>query len=425
MKFYIGAATAAHQVEGNNVNSDFWVMENLEYSSFTEPSLDACDHYNRYQEDIDLMKEAGLNAYRFSIEWARIEPQKGTFDSNELEHYRNVILYCKKQGIEPIVTLHHFSSPAWLIGEGGWENIQTATYFANYAKYIAQELGSELNYICTINEANMGVQIAEVAKMFMRQMGIDPQVGLNFGLPEHLQKEQDEARKILGFPEGEMANTFLSMRTKSGNDVIRLAHIQAREKIKEINSKLQVGLTLSLYDIQLADDSPEAITEAEEKWKNDFLDFQPAFEKDDFLGVQNYTRVIIGKNGVQAAPEDSILTQMGYEFYPQGIANVVRKVAKDFKGKIFVTENGVATEDDNLKNEFIHEALKGLKKCYQDGIPLMGYLYWSLLDNFEWQKGFGMKFGLIGVDRENKARQIKPSLHFLGNTGKQIFESLI
>ncbi|MGT2800183.1 glycoside hydrolase family 1 protein [Streptococcus marmotae] len=422
MDFYIGAATAAHQVEGNNLHSDFWVMENLEHTSFTEPSLEACEHYERYQEDIDYMKEAGLNAYRFSIEWARIEPQKGTIDKSEIQHYRDVISYCKKQGLEPIVTLHHFSSPAWLIGEGGWENSQTATYFANYAELIAKELGSELTYICTINEANMGVQIAEVAKMFMRQMGIDPQVGLNLALPADLQKEQDEAREILGFPEGEIANTFLSMRTDFGNDVIRLAHMKARKKIKAVNNQLKVGLTLSLYDIQLGDDSAEALNEAEEKWQNDFRDFKSAIEDDDFLGVQNYTRVIIDKNGSQSAPDGSILTQMGYEYYPQGIANVVRKVAKEFDGKIFVTENGVATEDDAMRIQFIDTALKELHICRQEGIPLMGYLYWSLLDNFEWQRGFGMKFGLIGVDRKSKNRQIKDSLLFLGQAGKEIFE---
>ena len=159
-EFYIGAATAAHQVEGNNIHSDYWALEHMKTTSFAEPSLDAVDHYNRYEEDIRLMADAGLNAYRFSIEWARIEPQEGVFDEQELEHYRAVIRCCKEHGIEPIVTLHHFTSPKWLISKGGWEAETTPAYFARYTKYVMERLGSELKYVCTLNEANMGIQVA-------------------------------------------------------------------------------------------------------------------------------------------------------------------------------------------------------------------------------------------------------------------------
>lgn len=120
--FLIGASTAAHQVEGNNIHSDYWAMEQMEHTSFNEPSLDAVDHYNRYEEDIKLMAEAGLNAYRISVEWARIEPECGKFDETEIAHYRKVLECCRANGIEPIVTMHHFTSPKWLIAQGGWEN---------------------------------------------------------------------------------------------------------------------------------------------------------------------------------------------------------------------------------------------------------------------------------------------------------------
>ena len=160
--FFIGAATAAHQVEGNNIHSDYWALEHMKTSSFAEPSLDAVDHYNRCEEDIRLMAQAGLNAYRFSIEWARIEPQEGVFDDAEVEHYRNVIHCCKENGIEPIVTLHHFTSPKWLISKGGWEAETTPADFARYARYIMACLGGELKYVCTLNEANMGIQVAMV-----------------------------------------------------------------------------------------------------------------------------------------------------------------------------------------------------------------------------------------------------------------------
>ena len=168
--FFVGAATAAHQVEGNNLHSDYWLMENMPHTSFAEPSGDACDHYKLYQQDIEMMAGAGLNAYRFSIEWARIEPREGRFDAAEIAHYRDVIRCCRKNGLEPVATLHHFTSPAWLIRKGGWEAETTPELFARYARFVAEQLGSELNYICTINEANMGVQIAAISERYTRQM---------------------------------------------------------------------------------------------------------------------------------------------------------------------------------------------------------------------------------------------------------------
>ncbi len=150
-KFYFGASTAAHQVEGNNTHSDFWAMENMKFSTFTEPSGICCDHYNRYEEDIRLMAEAGLNAYRFSIEWARIEPEEGIYDHEEVAHYRRVIDCCYENGITPIVTLMHFSSPAWLIKKGGWTKPLVVDAFAKYAGFIAKELGEKLPYIATSN----------------------------------------------------------------------------------------------------------------------------------------------------------------------------------------------------------------------------------------------------------------------------------
>ena len=164
--FLIGASTAAHQVEGNNIHSDYWAQEQMPHSSFTEPSGLACDHYNRYEEDIRLMAQAGLNAYRFSIEWARIEPEERRFDEDEIEHYRKVIRCCRENGVEPMVTLMHFTSPVWLIQKGGWEAESTIEYFRRYAAYVTEKLGDEIKYICTINEANMGLQLAAISKRF-------------------------------------------------------------------------------------------------------------------------------------------------------------------------------------------------------------------------------------------------------------------
>ena len=139
--FLLGASTAAHQVEGNNIHSDYYTMELMKSTSFVEPSSDAVDHYNRYEEDIKLLADAGLNCYRFSIEWARIEPEEGRFDEAEVEHYRKMLRFCKDNGVTPIVTLHHFTSPKWLISKGGWETESTVDDFKRYCAYIAEKKG--------------------------------------------------------------------------------------------------------------------------------------------------------------------------------------------------------------------------------------------------------------------------------------------
>ena len=430
-KFFVGAATAAHQVEGNNVNSDYWAQEHMKHTSFVEPSGDAVDHYNRYEEDIQLMADAGLNAYRFSIEWARIEPEKGHFDETEVEHYRKVIRCCKEHGITPIVTMLHFTSPKWLISEGGWEAESTIEYFKNYCTYIVEQLGAELEYVCTINEANMGLQMAAIAKRYMKQMQArmaaaaaqseaaadaakktegTVQVGLNMESFMAQQKAAAaEAMEIFGVPNPQV---FVSQRTPEGDILVMRAHEAARDAMKAICPHLKIGLTLSLHDIQAQSGGEE---NAAKEWDEEFEHYLPYIQNDDFFGLQNYTRSQIGAEGILPTPEGAELTQMDYEFYPEALANVIRKVAGKIKGEILVTENGVATDDDTRRVEFIRRALQGVESCIADGIPVKGYLYWSLLDNFEWQKGFSMTFGLIAVDRTTQTRQPKPSLKYLGS----------
>lgn len=135
--FLIGAATASHQVEGNNFANDVWAQEQMKYGGYPQKSGLAADQYSRYRQDIDLMKKAGLNAYRFSLEWSRIEPEKGKFSEEAIAHYRDEIEYCLQQGIEPIVTLFHFTSPVWLIREGGWESDSAVDCFARYVRKVA------------------------------------------------------------------------------------------------------------------------------------------------------------------------------------------------------------------------------------------------------------------------------------------------
>ncbi|MBQ6316254.1 MAG: glycoside hydrolase family 1 protein [Oscillospiraceae bacterium] len=419
--FLIGAATAAHQVEGSNTNSDYWAQEHLPHTSFTEPSGLACDHYHRYEEDIRLLADAGLNAYRFSIEWARIEPEEGKFDEAEIEHYRRVIACCRAHDVEPIVTLHHFTSPVWLIRKGGWEAESTVENFRRYAAYVTEKLGGELKTICTINEANMGLQLAAISRRFLLMMQQAAQtkdakkeegkvqVGMNFEkMMENRKFAAMENAQVFGTPQPQI---FVSSRTPEGDALVFRAHQAAKAAIKALYPNIKVGITLSVHDLQA---QPGGETFAEAAWEEEFRHYLPCIRDDDFLGVQNYTRTLYGPQGQLPCPEGAELTQMDYEFYPEALENVLRKVHEDFKGDLIVTENGVAVSDDSRRVEFIRRALKGVENCLNDGIPVKGYCYWSLLDNFEWQKGYSMTFGLIAVDRNTMERHPKESLAFLG-----------
>lgn len=429
--FLVGAATAAHQVEGNNIHSDYWAMEHMKYGNFNEPSLDAVDHYNRYEEDIKMVAEAGLNAYRFSMEWARIEPEQGVYDENEIEHYRKVLTCCRENGVEPIVTMMHFTSPKWLIENGGWENEATVEAFKNYCQYVTEQLGDLMHYVCTINEANMGIQVAAISARYRAQMmakmqqmqqgGAEEkkdlegtaQVGMNFNdMMANMQKQKEENVEIFGT---DTLQTFVSARTPEGDMLVIRAHQAAKAAMKAVKPELQIGLTLSLHDIQAQEGGEET---AAKEWVDEFTHYVPYIKEDDFFGLQNYSRSLIGPNGILPVPEGAEITQMDYEYYPEGLEHVIRRVYEEMPMPIMVTENGIATADDTRRVAYIQTAMKGVENCIQDGIPVKGYMYWSMMDNFEWQKGFGMTFGLISVDRTTQTRTAKPSLAVLGNYTK-------
>ena len=421
--FMIGAATAAHQVEGNNINSDFWAMEHVPNSMYKEPSLDAVDHYHRYKEDIQLLLNSGCNTYRFSIEWARIEPIKGNFEKKEIEHYREVLEFCHQNNVTPIVTLHHFSSPKWLITEGGWESETTIEYFGKYCQYVISELGHLIPYVCTINEANMGKQITKIMKRMMNSNGdkgqkkdkkADVQVGLNVGMEDRMKNYFLELGEVFGI-DPRNVQSFLSPRTENGELIIMKCHEKARSVIKEINQDIQVGITFSLYDHQALPGGEKFV---EKEQYEDFLVYLPFLQEDDFLGVQNYSRKIHGPNGVVLLGEETRLTKMGYEYYPEALGNVLNFVSQHWKKPIIVTENGLSTDNDEERVEFIKRALSGVYQSLENGIPVIGYTYWSLLDNFEWQLGYDQTFGLIAVDRSTQTRHPKESLSVLGDITK-------
>lgn len=420
--FLFGAATSAHQTEGNNIHSDYWLMENMKYTEFNEKSGLAVDHYNRYREDIDLLKKAGLNAYRFSIEWARIEPEEGVFDEKEIDHYRDVLSYMKEKEITPIVTLMHFTSPCWLIKKGGWRGKDTPFYFERYVSFVIERIGDLIPYVVTLNEANMGVQVGSIALRYRKMMERSAsnlegnvQVGMNFNaMMENMKAKAGEYLTLFGTP---APKTFVSGRSEEEEDIVISSHIAARKAIKRIRPEIKVGLSLSLHDIQSLEGGEE---NASEEWRKEFSIYLDAIKDDDFIGVQNYARSLYGKNGLEDPPKGAKLTQMGYENYPYALKNVLKRVNSELSEKgmektIIVTENGIAIDDDEIRIAFIEKALQGLQEAIKEGVDVKGYFYWSLLDNFEWQKGFSMTFGLIGVDRSNMERHPKESLYYLGS----------
>jgi beta-glucosidase len=412
--FLWGAATAAHQVEGGNVNSDFWALEHQPGSMFVEPSGDACDHYRLFRQDIAMLAGLGLGAYRFSIEWARVEPAPGRYSRSALAHYGEVLQACRDHGVTPMVTLHHFSSPRWLTELGGWEDEDTPARFAAYCGTVLAELGPLIPYACTINEANIGEII--------RRMIADSDEGRKLHREAMLGLADDAAAMDTGTEtlsgRGQApTGVFLFTFSEKGRDIIGRAHALARAAIKQASPATRVGITLALQDVQARPGGERA---AGQIWAGQFTDFLPALDGDDFIGVQNYSRILVGPDGmIPAADLDAEVTQLGYEFYPQALENVLRRVAGHTTLPLLVTENGIATADDARRTEFIRLALAGVERALADGIDVRGYFYWSALDNFEWMLGYRPTFGLIAVDRATQRRTVKDSARYLGGIARR------
>jgi beta-glucosidase len=403
--FLIGSTTAAYQVEGNNINSDFWAEEHAEGSPYKDKSGDAIDHYRLYEQDIALMASLGLKAYRFSIEWARIEPEPGQYSRSAIEHYRGMLMACNKYKITPIVAMHHFSSPKWLMRIGGWASPEVPDRFAKYCEVVFEELGDLIPYVLTMNEVNLPVMLRETftAIGFVPPVGIDREKWM-------APKWRESAAKLCGTTI-ENYFTFHMVSDKASLKLLKETHRKARETIKRIQPNTKVGFSMALSDVQSIPGGEEI---AKKKWESYFGQFTDMTDGDDFFGLQNYTREVYGPEGRVKPAEGTELTQMGYEFYPEALGNVLRKVSSVLSIPIIITEHGVATDDDERRVEFIRRSLEGVKACLDEGIDVRGYLHWTTFDNFEWNSGYSMRFGLIGVDRATQERKVKESARLLG-----------
>lgn len=395
--FLWGAATSSHQVEGGNHNDwSEWEYANAErlareaeqkfgtlasWSDIREQAIDsknyvsgiACDHYNRFREDFDIAKLLGHNAHRFSIEWSRIEPEEGVFDDAQIEHYRQVIQALRERGMEPFITLWHWTLPVWVRDSGGIESKKFPYYFERYVRYIVERLGADVRFWMTLNEPTSIIGSAYVAGVWPPQK----------------------------------KNPLAALRVFS-----RLAqsHRRAYRVIHEIKPGAQVGFGNILAFIEPAQpwNPLDCLSVFVSKfWSNIYFFWLTGKDTHDYIAIQNYFHNRISfpwrlKN------ENKKISDMGWELYPESLYHLLKEWNK-YKKPIYITEHGLADAADTSRTWFIREAIQNIERAIEEGVDIRGYFYWSLLDNFEWDKGFWPRFGLIDINYKTLERNIRPS----------------
>ena len=392
--FLWGAATSAHQAEGNNHNDwSEWERANAErlakeagrkwkkwqqkkFPEMFNPenyiSGRACDHYNRYEEDFNIAKELGHNAHRFSIEWSRIEPEEGKFDEKEIEHYRKVILALRKRGMEPFVTLWHWTNPIWLSKVGGPENKKFAFYFSRYASFVVEQLSGLVDFWITLNEPT-----SVIANSYMS-----------------------------GAWPPQKKNPLLALKVYKN---LAQAHNYAYNEIHKISPKAKVGFAniLAFYEPYNKNSALDKIAVKIAKYFGNEKFLNLTKDKHDFLTAQYYFHNRLKFPG-RIKNENKTVSDLGWEIYPEGIYHIIKDLRK-YNLPIYVTENGLADANDSRRAKFIKDHLYWIHKAIQEGADVRGYFHWSLLDNFEWDKGFWPRFGLVEVNYETMERMIRKS----------------
>jgi beta-glucosidase len=399
--FRWGTATSAHQVEGNNVQNDWWAWEQQPGRIRNgDRSGRACGWWENAEADFDLAAQLHQNAHRLSIEWSRIEPRRGHWDQAALERYRQMLRALRERGIEPMVTLHHFTNPLWFAERGGWERDDSVELFGRYVAQVVPALGEFASLWCTINEPVGWVFSAYLAGRW---------------------------------PPGHHRAVFRAVRVATQ---LARAHAAAYRILHRLQAQAQVGVANYFRLFDPADPaSPldrfvaaqqdrfvnraflDAVTQGYVRAFPWIADVSEAAGTLDFLGVNYYTRDIVafdllrpgtlfGRNFLRSGAPQS---DGGYgEVYPVGMYRVLR-LAQRYGKPIYITENGLPDADDDQRGEFIRAHLHETARAMQDGVDVRGYYHWSLIDNFEWAEGWSMRFGLIAVDPATQVRTPRPS----------------
>lgn len=404
--FLWGAATAAHQVEGNTHNQ--WTVWELEHtaslatqaqyqfgdleswprvqSEAKNPhnyvSAQSVDHYHMYEQDFDLLKKMNMNAYRFSVEWSRIEPKEGVWDAKEIEHYKHYVEQLKKRNIEPIVTLFHFTLPVWFTELGGFEKRRNVKYFTRYAEKIIRELGLNVRHVVTLNE---------------------PEVYVAAGY-------------LVGQWPPNKASKWQTWRVTNN---LAHAHNQAAKAIHAINRRYKVSIAKNTSFIYAGDDAwlSRATATILQYLRDDYF-LRKVIKQCDWLGVNYYfsDRVY----GYRVHNPDKKVSDLGWDMSPENLQFALERLYEKYNLPIIITENGLADGEDGNRQWWLTQTLLAMSKAMKNGVKLQGYLHWSLLDNFEWDKGFWPRFGLAAVDRKTKQRTLRPSAVWFGKVIKHL-----
>lgn len=388
--FLWGVSTSGHQTEGDNTASDTWFLENVSPTIFREPSGKACNSWELWEEDLEIIGSMGLNAYRFSVEWARIEPEEGAIDQSALDHYEAMVDGCLQRGIAPVVTFSHFTAPHWFAKEGGWLDEQSAQRFARFCDVVMERIGDRIVLAVTLNEPNLPRLLSWIVP------------GIVHDLTRATLHAASEAAGVDRYRAGNLVQPEDYDELEAG---LTRAHLAAKAAIKARRPDLPVGLSIAIVDdVAVGDTSLRDRKRAEvyDHWLR-------LAQEDDFVGVQNYERNVYGPDGMLPPPEGTPLNEMGSAIAPESLAGAVRYSYEIAQVPVLVTEHGLGTDDDALRVGFLEPSLAGLGRVMHDHVPVLGYLHWTLMDNFEWVGGYSSHIGLHAVDRTTFERIPKPS----------------
>lgn len=396
--FLWGVATAGHQNEGGNSNSDTWFLENVSPTIFAERSGAACNGYELWEQDLGLVTGMQLNAYRFSVEWARIEPAVGEFSDEALAHYEAIVDGCVERGIAPLVTFSHFTAPHWFAKRGAWLDQEAPKLFARFVGVVMDRFGDRIAAAVTFNEPNL------------------PQMLAWAGLPDFItdltRATLDAASAAAGVEKYRAGNVMVAEDFPGMQVGMTDAHRAAKAAIKARRPELPVGLSIAISD-DCAVEGGEATRDAK---RADVYDHWLRLARDDdFIGVQNYERLWFGPDGQLPPAEGATLNEMGSAVDPDSLGGAARYAHEVSGVPVIVTEHGLSTPDDAERAAFIEPSLAGLLEVMGDGVPVLGYCHWTLMDNFEWIFGYGHQLGLHAVDRETFERTAKPSARVYAN----------
>lgn len=412
--FLWGAATSAHQTEGHCTNNTWsrWEAEGHETGGHCqEPSGIACDHWNRYKEDIQLLKKAGLNAYRFSIEWSKIEHREGEFSEAALQHYEDVCDELAKNNIKACVTLHHYTDPLWFADKGGFEKAENVHYFVEFCEKVIDRLHNKVHLWFTFNSP-----CGYAARGY--QQGATPPGKKNMALMIEVYKNLLEAH----------VQTYrtLKPRYRDGVKIGILKNIAQLDPYNPYNplDKLACSIATGLLDTNFYG---FFTTGTFSNWIPWYTHSNPqAVGALDFIGLNYYSHIYMKNFGKALNPDEELTQNPNYSVYPEGLYRALTtindNVAKPLHIPIYVTENGIATDDDTQRDRFLKRYLFAISKALEDGIPVKGYIHWSLLDNYEWGS-YDKHYGIYTVDRQTQERTLKPGAQYLTDCASKTFNA--